>query len=172
MNENSAFDYTVAKKVEGKYLLHRILMIVGYVLLGSAYFFGLFLAHFYPLMAFVVLIVWITVFFTWRYVSIEYRYETESGMIRFYTVYGGKKKKLVLEKRIKEFIEISKCSEENLSRISAVEYNNVYRLVRSESFGPDDYFATFEHNGKNCIVYFEANEQALKILKFYNSSAR
>ena len=172
MNENSAFDYTVAKKVEGKYLLHRILMIVGYVLLGSAYFFGLFLAHFYPLMAFVVLIVWITVFFTWRYVSIEYRYETESGMIRFYTVYGGKKKKLVLEKRIKEFIEISKCSEDNLARISAAEFNNVYRLVRSESFGPDDYFATFELNGKNCIVYFEANEQALKILKFYNSSAR
>ena len=172
MNENSAFDYTVAKKVEGKYLLHRILMILGYIFFGSAYFFGLFLAHFYPLMAFVILIVWIMVFFTWRYVSIEYKYETESGIIRFYTVYGGKKKRLMLEKRIKDFKEISPCTEENLTRISAMQFDNAYRFVRSESFGSDDYFATFDLDGKNCIIYFEANEQAMKIFKFYNSSAR
>ena len=94
MNENNEFDYTVTKKPEGGYLVKRLLMILLYVVFGAVYFFGLALAHLYPLMAFIILLEWILVFFTWRFVSIEYRYETASGAICFYEVYGGKKKKL------------------------------------------------------------------------------
>ena len=83
MNENHEFDYTVAKCSEGLYKIKRILMIFGYIVFGAIYFFGLALAHLYPLMAFIVLIEWILVFFTWRDVSIEYKYETVSGGIRF-----------------------------------------------------------------------------------------
>ena len=97
MFENNSFEYTVSKKIEGKYLAYRILMIVGYVVFSATYFFGMFAAHFLPLMAFTPILTWMLIFFTWRYVSIEYRYETESGVIRFYNVYGGKKKKLMLE---------------------------------------------------------------------------
>ena len=92
MNENLEFDYTVTKKVEGRYLLDRLLMIFGYIVFGMIFFFGLYLAHLYQFIAFIILVEWIVVFFTWRYVSIEYRYETLSGGIKFYTVYGGKKK--------------------------------------------------------------------------------
>ena len=170
MNENNEFDYTVAKKVEGKYQLYRLLMILGYVLFGATYFVGLAIAHLYPIMAFTPLLVWILVFFTWRFVSIEYRYETVSGGIKFYVVYGGKKKKLVLEKRIKEFEEISPVDTESKARISGVKFDKSYNLARSEHDDTDKFFATFTDNdGKTGIVYFEATEQALKILRFYNS---
>jgi hypothetical protein len=117
MNENNEFDYTITKKVEGKYRLIRFLMIAGYVLFGAVYFIGLAIAHLYPIMAFTPLLIWILVFFTWRYVSIEYRYETVSGGIKFYTVYGGKNKILILEKRIKDFDEISPVNAENKARL-------------------------------------------------------
>lgn len=171
MNENNEFDYTVAKKPEGKYRLYRLLMIIGYVLFGAGYFIGLAIAHLYPIMAFTPLLVWILVFFTWRFVSIEYRYETVSGGIKFYTVYGGKKKKLALDMRIKEFYEITPVNSETRVRIFGTHYDRSYFLSRSENDDTDKYFATFKNSeGKECIVYFEATEQLLKILRFYNSN--
>jgi hypothetical protein len=170
MNENNEFDYTVAKKVEGKYRLSRILMVFFYVIFGMSYFVGLAIAHLYPIMAFTPLLVWILVFFTWRFVSIEYRYETVSGGIKFYTVYGGKKKKLVLDMRIKDFEEITPFDADAKTRLSSVRFDRSYSFSRSENDDTDKYFATFKDNdGKACIVYFDATEQSLKIMKFYNS---
>ena len=170
MNENNEFDYTVAKKPEGKYRLYRLLMIIGYVLFGLGYFIGLAIAHLYPIMAFTPLLVWILVFFTWRFVSIEYRYETVSGGIKFYTVYGGKKKKLAFDVRIKDFDEVSPLDSDAKARISGMSFDKSYNFARSENDDTDKYFATFKDNeGKSCIVYFEATEQALKIMRFYNS---
>lgn len=167
MNENLEFDYTVTKKVEGDYLLKRILMIVGYVLFGLVFFFGLYMVHLYQFIAFIVLVEWIVVFFTWRYVSIEYRYETMSGAIRFYTVYGGKKKKLTLEMRIKDFSEICPYTEEIGKRSFAKEIS----CLSSEKTAPDRYCAIYrDGEGHACVVHFEATQKTLKVLKFYNSA--
>lgn len=166
MNENLEFDYTVTKKAEGKYRLNRFLMILGYVVFGMIFFFGLYLAHLYQFIAFIILIEWIAVFFTWRYVSIEYRYETLSGGIKFYTVYGGKKKKLLLDMRIKDFLSIKphdpeaendECAEQMICLSSLKDV-------------PDHYVATYKNaENKLCAVHFEATQKTLKILKFYNS---
>ena len=166
MNENLEFEYTVSKKVEGKYRLHRLLMILAYVVFGGAFFFGLALAHLYPLMAFSVLVEWIAIFFTWRYVSIEYRYETLSGGIKFFTVYGGKTKREDLSLRIKDFDEIGVYNSEVATR----SFNKKYNYLSSENT-PDAYYATFkDNNGYECIVLFEAIDRSLKIFKFYNSN--
>jgi hypothetical protein len=172
MNENNSFDYTVTKKIEGKYLLYRTLMVMGYVFFGFTYFFGLFYAHLYPLMAFVVLLEWILVFLTWRYVSIEYKYETESGIIHFYNVYGGKSQKQIIEVKIKDFKDIGILDDEAFDLLSKENFDAVYSFIRSESDSADKYYATFEKDGARCVVYFIAPEQMLKILKFFNSAAR
>lgn len=166
MNENLEFDYTVTKRAEGRYLLHRLLMILGYVVFGMAFFFGLYLAHLYQFIAFIVLVEWIVVYFTWRYVSIEYRYETLSGGIKFYAVYGGKKKKLLLEMRIKDFLSVKPYAEET----DGEKYAEQISCLSTEKNAPDRYVATYRNaEGKLCAVHFEATQKALKILKFYNS---
>lgn len=168
MNENLEFEYTVSKKVEGKYRLHRLLMILAYIVFGGAFFFGLFLAHLYPLMAFSVLVEWIAIYFTWRYVSIEYRYETLSGGIKFFTIYGGKTKREDLSLRIKDFDEIGAYN----SDVAARSFDMKYSYLSSDS-KQDAYYATFKNNdGKECIVLFEAIDRSLKIFKFYNSNAK
>ena len=170
VNENHEFDYTVTKKPEGKYLLHRILMILGYVVFGAVYFFGLAIAHLYPIMAFIILIEWILIFFTWRYVSIEYKYETASGAIRFYKVYGGKKKVLLLEKRIKEFKNVSPYNEEAAKALTAENFSKKHYLNRSEKDLADCFYAVYEENGEKCLVVFEATQAARKIFRFYNQN--
>ena len=163
MNENLEFEYTVTKKVEGKYLLQRILMVIGYAVFAGVFFFGLFLAHLYPLMAFVILVEWIVIFFTWRYVSIEYRYETISGGIKFFTIYGGRTKKEILSLRIKDFDEIGRLNDS----IDTNSFDKKYSFISSEKCS-DIYYATFFEDGKRCIVLFEAIDRSLKILKCYN----
>lgn len=170
MNENHEFDYTVTKCVEGSYRKKRILMILGYVVFGLVYFFGLAALHLYPLMAFVILLEWILVFFTWRYVSIEYKYETVSGGIRFYEVYGGKKKKMLLEKRIKEFEVIAPYVKEEAEILASEKFDERYFCARSENDLTDCFYATYESEKGRGIVIFEATSAALKILRFYNSN--
>ena len=170
MEANHEFDYTVNKKVEGKYLLARILMILGYVVFGCVYFFGLALAHLYPLIAFIILLEWILIFFTWRFVSIEYRYETVSGGIKFFKVYGGKKKKLVLEKRIKEFEIIAPYNAETVLTLSKVDFANKHYFNRSEKDLTDCYYAVYGHECKKSLIVFEATQSALKIFRFYNQN--
>jgi len=166
MNENLEFEYTVTKKVEGRYLVNRLLMIAGYIIFAMVFFFGLFILHLYQFIAFIVLVEWILIYFTWRYVSIEYRYETLSGEIKFYTVYGGKKKKLLLRKRIKDFTEIKPFSEELAKR----EYSNEIFCLSGIKSNTDRYCAVYkDDNGLDAAVHFEATQKTLKILKFYNS---
>ena len=166
MNENLEFDYTVTKKVEGRYLLDRLLMTFGYIVFGMIFFFGLYLAHLYQFIAFIILVEWIVVFFTWRYVSIEYRYETLSGGIKFYTVYGGKKKKLLLDMRIKDFAEIKPYEAEE-------DFAEQIWCLSTLKDASDHYVATYKNaEGKPCAIHFEATQKTLKILKFYNSETK
>ena len=170
MNENHEFDYTVTKRAEGSYRIKRILLILGYVVFGAAYFFGLALAHLYPLMAFVVLLEWILVFFTWRYVSIEYKYETASGGIRFYEVFGGKKKKLLLEKRIKDFSCVEPYSAEAKVRLDGEVFCERHMCIRSEKDHTDCFYAIYNTDAGKGIIVFEATQAALKIFRFYNQN--
>ena len=170
MTEFHEFDYTVTKKPEGQYRVKRMLMIGLYVLFGIVYFFGLAAIHLYPVMALIIFFEWMLVFFTWRYVSIEYKYSIISGNMTFYEVYGGKKKKLLLEKRIKEFSSIEPYTAEAKARIDGEDFKEKHILVRSENDHTDCFYATYDLDGGRGIVVFEATQGALKILRFYNSN--
>lgn len=169
MNELSENFFTVTKKPEGTYKRNRIFMILGYIVFGLAYFFGLFAAHLYVLIAFIVLLEWILIFFTWRYVSIEYKYDIESSTVRFYEIYGGKKQKEKFEWHIKDFDTIAPLDDTVRSEIK----NGVYKTVNiflSSTNSPDGYYATYiDKNGENGIVCFDGSQKTLKLFKYYNS---
>ena len=170
MNEKTENFFAVTKKPEGKYRRNRILMVLGYIVFGLAYFFGLFAAHLYAFIAFIVLIEWILVFFTWRYVSIEYKYDIESSNVRFFTVYGGKKSKLKLEWHIKDFNEIKPLDEATKNDIKNGVYKNVNHFLSSEN-SADAYYASYtDENGDRAIVCFDGSQKTLKLFKYYNSS--
>ncbi len=168
MNFNEDFEYTVKKKSEGAYRRNRILMILFYIAFGLIFFFGLAAAHLYQLMAFVVLVEWIVIFFTWRYVSIEYKYSMSSGKISFFNIYGEKAKKTIIEATIKDFVQIAPARDEFLSEYLGSELQ-IYDFTPYASCN-DKYFAVLKaEDEKLNIIYFQATENALKIFKYYNS---
>ncbi len=173
MEEFQTYEYVVAKKKTGNYAVKRVLLIVAYIF----YALGLLLTGFMfelivPLLALIPISLWIIVFFTWRYVSVEYEYSMVSGEVTVSEIYGGRSRKQKLIFRLKDCTMIAPlAAREWQERAELFGATKVYSALSAED-ATDAYFATFENENKEkCIVYFEATEKALKICRFYNPSA-
>ena len=97
----------------------------------------------------------------------ELEYSIVSGQMTFSRIYGGMKRKKILEVTIKDFREIAPRAPEVDAKLKACGVSKIY-MFASHSTAEDQYYATFEENGQLCVVYFEATEKTLKLLRYYN----
>lgn len=169
MSEFSTYEYVVSQKNEGVWKLKKLGLILLYVLFIVAWFVFGFVSHLFPLLALMPVTLWMLVFFTWRYVNVEYEYSMTSGDIVFSNIYGGRSRKKIVEFKLKDCSMIAPLSTHDF-KARDYEPEVVYNAVSSQKAN-DIYFAAFEKDGKRCIVYFEATAKALKICKFYNAPA-
>ena len=171
-NEFTSFvNYMVTKKVEGKYKLDRVLMVIGYILVGLAYALVFTVAIKLPaLLTFTPLLIWFMVYSTWMYVNIEYEYTIVGGVIRGMEVYGMRKYRELFNVRVSQFTSIAPYST-NREIADSDEIVRRYYCVSSMS-GPDVWFGVYINEaGEQCAVYFEVVKKTLKCLKYYNSDA-
>lgn len=172
-------EFVVEKKVEGTYRMQRMLMILFYLavfggVLGIVALvnkltggLGLFMV---PLFALAPVAAWMLHFFTWGYVSVEYSYTVDHSYMTVEKVLGGKKKKEMFKAQVKDFEVIAPYTEEVKASFKQSPPAKVIEAVGSMS-DPDIYYAVLTQNGEKTVVIFRASGQALKALKFYNSSA-
>ncbi len=177
---SSYAEYSVAKKVEGKYKTQRLLMIalyVGIVVGGIALFailsnvlsgmiglVGIFL------IALVPLAVWMMVYFTWGKVSIEYKYVIDHSEMTFYTLYGRKEVK-TFNCKVKDLELIAPLNDEYKGQLEAFKADTTIEAVPSLS-DYDIYFALHtDESGKKTAILFQVTEYSLKALKYYNKAA-
>lgn len=177
MNEFLSYEYTIKQKCEGFLLAKRICLVAIYVLcvlilLGLAVITRIFA----PFLALVPLSMWILIYFTWRYVDVEYEISAISGVLTVSKIYGGKSRKKILETSIKNMIAILPYDEKNYQKALRFSPDTEYRAISSES-AETVYFALFEiddEKNKKAIFFFEPdgeNGKILKIMKFYNAAA-
>lgn len=168
-NSPTAFvNYAVAKKVEGKYKLNRILMILGYILVDALFLFAILVATKMPMLgAFIPLLTWVMVYFTWMYVSVEYEYTITGGVLKAMEVYGLRKCKTLCTVRVSSMKRIAPYSGEYKSEADSSGAKPVSCVSSMDS--PDVYFALFkDESGEDKILFFEATEKTLKVIKYYN----
>ena len=69
----TTYEFVVAQKAEGSFLRRRILFILMYALYVAVFLtVGIITRIGIPLVALVPVTTWILIFFTWRYVQVEY----------------------------------------------------------------------------------------------------
>jgi hypothetical protein len=107
------------------------------------------------------------VLYFWKIFNCELEYSMTSGIMTFSRIYGGMKRKKVLELVIKDFRACAPRTAESDADLKARGVAKTYSFS-SHSTAPDQYYATFEQDGQLCAVYFEATEKTLKILRYYN----
>ena len=163
-------EYTVKKKSEGKYKLSRIMMIAFYFLFVLAFFVAAYKSGFIQTFAMAPIFLWILIYFTWRYVSIEYKYTVEAGMLTTYIVYGEKKKKKTASYHIKEASAFLPLSEAGDAIKSFVPKKTVSMLV-SKKKPMEPYAFMIEAGGERVLLLLEAPENPRKAIRYYLSDA-
>lgn len=165
---NNYTEYAVKQRAEGKYFIRRVLLVVLYVVYTFS-FAGFFL--FGPLripmlVALLPVTLWILIFFTWRYASVEHEYMIASGTITFVDIYGGRSRRVLFSCDVKDMMQVAPLPQPYDAVLTGVQ--SVIDL-RGSKDTPDGYFFTVKNNaGKKTAVLFEATEKAVKIMKYYN----
>ncbi|MBE6594295.1 MAG: hypothetical protein E7644_00710 [Ruminococcaceae bacterium] len=178
MNEFSTYEFVVKQKSEGKWLLGRIGLIALYVLyVLTLLLVGLQARIVVPLLALIPITLWILIFITWRYVSVEYEYSITSGVLTFTKIYGGRSRKRVLELPLRDAVRIAPL-DNSMEADRAQHYKPEREFSAISSLrAPDIYFILFELDAernkdkRRAILYLEATQKALHIFKYYNASA-
>ena len=168
-NEFSNFvNYAVKKKPEGKYKLHRILMILGYIMFGLIFVTVCLVFTKLPmLIAILPVLTWILVYFTWLWVNIEYEYMIIGGNLRMLEVYGSRYYRELCNVKISSFEQIAPYSGEYADKANSADI--VRRIDASSSLSnPDIYYAIYNENGEKRVIFFDVAEKTLKLLKYYN----
>lgn len=166
MNENATFEFVVAEIPEGG---RRVLLFAGrFALLTviAVFIFACF-AWNVPALAVLPLSLLGVVLYFWKLFNVEFEYSMTSGNMTFSRIYGGMRRKTVLDLSIKDLREIAPYADETPAHLASLGVEKEYRFISSSS-AEDTYYAVFEADGTRAVVYFEATEKTLRILRFYN----
>ena len=170
MSEFNTFEFVVEEKPEGLRRLIRFLC--RFVLLA---FIGGFVAVTFlirmPALAVLPLGLLGLVLYFWKLFNCELEYSMTSGVMTFSRIYGGMRRRKVLELFIKDMRRVAPRTPESDASLRAEGIEKTY-MFASHSSAADQYYAVFEEKGRLCAVYFEATEKTLKILRYYNPSTQ
>ena len=177
MNEFSTYEHVVKQKIEGKWRLARIGLVLFYVLFALTLLLLLIAWNVPQLIALLPLLLWILVFFTWRFACVEYEYSITSGTLTFCKIYGNRTRRKILEIRLRDATQIVPLDGGKFSE-QATRWHPEREFVAVSSWrAPEIYLILFELDDKKAkekrrgIFYFEPTARALQICKFYNPSA-
>lgn len=163
--------FVYAVDVKGsKIKTRRILFISLYVLFVIVLFAIFAIAKLFPVIALVPVAAWFIIWRTWKYTQLSYEYYFFQGSLTVNRCMGLQTKKEVLSIKLKSITEAIKCDGSEAEKIRDIDPKNVYWAVSSTD-APDQMLLIYndESNEKKAL-YFEYNENALKIMRYYNSN--
>ena len=171
MDYTATYEYVVSANKKPSIRLRRALAVVGYVVYVLALFtVGFATSILAPMLAVVPLTTWILVWLTWRYVSVEYEYSMTGGVMTLSRIYGGRTRRRVAEIVIREAVAIAPFEGDHIKQAER------YAPERTLDFSvdlqrPNVYYMLYETPDKRRgMLYFEATDHALRVLRYYNSA--
>ena len=171
---DTSCEYIIKQKCEGAVLAKKLGLIFSYVFIPITLV-VLVLGYasplvFIPLILLIVAIDAIAIIITWKFTCVEFETVIAGGEIMITKVYGKKTRKLLCNLNIKDISEIGEYDDTAYEEISKISLQKNMICVSSMS-APTVYYAIFDEDKDKCILYFEAPDKALELLKKYNSTA-
>ncbi len=170
--QSNIADYTVSKKVEGKYKTQRILFwvvsivaILALILVGCIInpFLGL------ALIVFSVMVIMALNYFLFRYLKIEYSYAIENSELICTEIYGNTADKLLLRIKTSSIERVIPYEGEYKAEVDRTGFEEKIDL-RSTPNTDQAYCVLYrKDDGKKGVVFLEACNKTLKAFKYYNS---
>ena len=163
----NAASYGVKTRAEGKNLLYRILLVLGYLAFSTGYCVIFLVPVKMPaLIAILPIFLLILIPSTWRLVNYDYEYLIEHGEIAVEKLFNTKKRRRIFTLRLKEAGRILPAPLD----FSAKEYDRVLDF-RGSRKSPDSYLIEYRaEDGRYTAVLIEATIKLVKMMAKYNDS--
>lgn len=166
------YEYTVKEAKNSALIFKRVTLIALYVLwTAGVVLVGFFLGALVPMAAIALISAWVLYFFTWRLTQVEYEYSFFAGTLTVCRVLGGRSRRVLVEVSLRNLASVYPCDEEHAPRIEAYGADRtVFAASSSES---QELYAAMWNDEENvkCVLYFEPNEKAIKLMRQCNASA-
>ncbi len=167
-------EYITKRAWEGALLLKRAALISGYILLLLSLIAITFVYCPHVLMIpFLLLdaaVCALAVFLTKWYFCIEDELIFFSGEMTLTAIYGRSIRKKKLSLTLNSLIEVGVYDDEAYERLSNMSLQRNFFSVSSMS-AETVYYAIFDQEKDRCVLYFEADERAIRLIKQNNFSA-
>ena len=167
-------EYIIKPKNEGKTLVKKIAVAISYFLLLAVLI--LLVITLTPLYVMIPLILIATAFValvavvSWRFVCPEYEMRIGNGDLIVTVIYGKSIRRTLINIPINSINEIGEYDDDAYEEISKISLQKNYLCISSLS-APAVYYAIFDEEKDHCILYFEATDEAVKLLRASNSGA-
>ncbi len=179
MADNSGFhmsgapyEYTVAEAKSRTLTFKKITLVALYVLYAATLLLvGGAFELIVPLLALIPITLWMLVFFTWRLTQVEYEYSFFGGTLTVCRVLGGRTRRVLAEVTLRELSSVCVCDDRGALCIERFDPEKTVFAASSPN-APDLCAALWsEEDGTRKCLYFQPNEKAVKILRYYNRAA-
>ena len=166
MHESATYEFVVAEKPEGFRKFKKTLCRLAVLAVPVAFVILCLAIQLYPVAILPLSFLGVVLYF-WKLFNVEYEYSMTSGIMTFSRINGGIRRKQLLSLHIKEMQEIAPYDEEARLHLETLPLVKNHVLV--SHMGADNiYYAVFKQEDDLQVVYFEATEKALHILRYYN----
>ena len=172
--ESSVLEYIIKRKNDGSLLRARVFLIIGYILLFLTLI-SLILCLASPILYiqfFLLAIAFcaIIIFISWRFVCPEYEIILSGGEMTVTVIYGKSIRKRLLCLPINSLLEFGYYDDNVYEKLCKSSLKKNYICISSLS-SPAIYYALFDIGKERSVLYFEADERAIKYLRQQNSAA-
>ncbi|MBR2927507.1 MAG: hypothetical protein IKC31_08020 [Clostridia bacterium] len=165
------YEYIIAEKKTPARTAKKVTFILLYVLWAAGWLFLAFrIKWIVPFLALIPISLWIIVFLTWRYTEIEYEYSFFSGTLTVHKILGGKSRKRMLELDLRRLDAVFPNDQSGKARVEGMLVDELYTAISH----PDSdavYAAIWQEGGKSCLLWFEPDEKARKLIRYYQPRA-
>lgn len=108
---------------------------------------------------------------TWRYLSVEYEYSMTGGEMTLARIFGGRSRRVLARLDIRNLVAVAPFDGEYIERAKRYAPEETLDFT-TDLQSPTVYYALYETEKKRRgILYFEATDRALGILRYYNPTA-
>ena len=102
---------------------------------------------------------------TWKYLFLEYEYSFCQNTLTISKIYGKRKRKTVIDVNLQKLALIASATEENIQKAERLKPERRIIAISSEYAENIHLLVTGEENEERILIFIEADERALNILK-------
>ncbi len=170
MNNSQTYEKVVKVKLHGKQLSKTISLLLSYFIFFSIWM--LFLIDrihlFVPIVLAAALSTLLLVLLTWKYVCLEYEYSFWYGKMTVSKIYGKRKRRTVVEAEMPEMLYIAPATDVNIKKCE--HFSPAHRIIAVSTESAENIWLAVsgDKDKKTSLIFFEADERSLGILKSSN----